>query len=97
MSVGYPVDKNALDARAGGIAQIIRDNFDAALRLNAWLLATPDLTLTSTPYNYSAGEVAILKSAYADLAAVINLSRGTGTQASTKNSWAFTNQLLGLA
>ena len=66
--VGFPADKAALDARAGNLAVQLRDSLDAAARLKSWLDTKTEADLVAL--GYTAAEVAVLKSAYTDLAAL---------------------------
>lgn len=95
MSVGYPAGKNDIDMRAGGLVQQLRDNFAAITTFNSWLVATPDANLVAL--GYTAGEVATLKSGIGDLATLAALSKGTGTQAATKDSFQFAKLLVGVS
>lgn len=88
MSVGLPPSKAELDGTAAAHVRELENLFARVQRYQDWLVATPDATLTAAPYGYSAGEVATLKSAYGDLAALKTTYE--------TNRRAFTKQLMGL-
>lgn len=96
MSVGLPVDKNVLDARVGNLAWQIRDLLTQAQVVKAWLDATPDATLQAAPYSYTAGEVATIKSAFADLNTLALVSKGQATLTPARDLFAFAGKLTGL-
>jgi hypothetical protein len=76
MSVGFPKARAEIDDRSGTLAVTIRNTFDAIDQFKMFLDSTPDADLTSAPYNYTAQEVAVLKSAYNDLAKLGQIYRG---------------------
>ena len=96
MSVGFPTSKNDIDSRAGTLAVQLRDAFLGVQRFQAFLVATPDATLTAAPYNYTAGEVASMKSAYSDLDQLRTIYEGTATLGSVKDFRTFAKQLTGV-
>lgn len=97
MSVGIPISKSDLDIAAGSVARQMFSTADQVTQIKAWLDATPDATLTAAPYGYTAGEVAILKSAFSDLADLISMFNG-GSHARTLpyDYRTFSKQLIGI-
>lgn len=94
MPVGYNVTKNDLDARAGGLAFNVRSHFEEIANLKTWLDAKPDNDLTAM--GYTSGEVAILRSAIADLAKLGDIYHGTQTQTPAYDFRTFAKQLTGV-
>lgn len=95
MSIGLTPTKASIDATSGTIAVSFDDLFAKVDRFQTFLLATPDATLTSAPYSYSAGEVAQLKSAFTDLAQLAAIYRNQQNLASAKDFRAFSKLLIG--
>lgn len=96
MSVGFPATKLDIDARAGQLALQLRDTLLQIQQFNTWLLATPDANLTGLSPGYTAGEVATLKSAYADLAQLAAVYQGTATRTPAYNYQTFAKLLVGV-
>lgn len=94
MAVGFPTSKNDIDGRAGRIALDIRDGLAAAAGLKAWLDTQPDANLTAL--GYTTGEVAILKSAMADLNQLNSIYTGAANLATAKDFRTFAKLLLGV-
>jgi hypothetical protein len=96
MSVGLSQPSKAqIDALAGSLPMTLEDWIVRVERFQAFLAATLDATLTAAPYNYTAGEVAILKSAFTDFTQLIAIYRGSQNLASAKDFRAFSKQLIG--
>ena len=76
MAAGYPSARADIDARAGTLVVTLRNTFDEVARFKAFLDATPDADLEAAPRNYTATEVAQLKSAFSDLAVLGAVFRG---------------------
>jgi hypothetical protein len=96
MSVGFPATKLDIDARAGQLALQLRDTLIQIQQFNTWLVATPDANLTGMTPGYTAGEVATLKSAIADLAQLATVYQGTAIRASVYNYQTFAKLLVGV-
>jgi hypothetical protein len=96
MTVGLAVDKGQIDSWSGQLSRDIDVWSGRVDKLEAFLLATPDATLTAPPFNYTAGEVALLKSSIADLKQLADLFRGVGALAAAKDFRTFSKQLIGL-
>lgn len=94
MSVGIQNTKQQIDSTAGLFVQLM-NVFDQISRMQTFLLATPDATLTSAPYNYTAGEVAQLKSAFSDHAQLIAIYQGAQSLAVAKDFRTFSKPLIG--
>jgi hypothetical protein len=94
MSVGIITTKNDLDARAGEIARSFQAAFTDVATLQLYLAATVDADLEAL--GYSAGEVATLKTAYADLAQLGTIWTGSAALAAPKDFRTFAKQLWGL-
>lgn len=76
MSVGYPKGKADVDERSGTICISLRNILDEVLAFQSFLQSTPDSDLTGPPYNYTGQEVAVLKSAFNDLAKLSGIYEG---------------------
>lgn len=96
MSVGLSAPSKAqIDALAGSLPMTLENWIVQVERFQAFLAATLDATLTASPYSYTAGEVAILKSAYNDFTQLIAIYRGTQNLAVAKDFRTFSKQLIG--
>lgn len=93
--VGLQPTKANIDNTSGSIVLSLEDLFARVDRFQTFLLATPDATLTSAPYSYTAGEVATLKSAFTDLAQLAAIYRNQQNLATAKDFRAFAKQLIG--
>jgi hypothetical protein len=96
MAVGFPKARADVDQQAGSLAVSLRNTFDAIDQFKLFLDSTPDAELEAAPYNYTPGDVAVLKSAYNDLAKLGGIYRGTGTQAQAYDFRTFAHQLTGV-
>jgi hypothetical protein len=70
MPAGLTVNVSQLNQRAGSIALALKEAYEDAVDLNNWLLnltGEPD-PLTQEPYNMTADDAYILRTAFADLA-----------------------------
>lgn len=94
MAAGYSVTKGELDAKAGDIARSAQRLFKDVATLQTYLLRTADADLEAL--GYSPGDVAILKSAFADLSQLTDLWTGTATLAQVKDFRTFVSQLWGV-
>jgi hypothetical protein len=73
---GLPRNRVDIDQRAGILAMTVRNTFDEVDRFQAFLSTMPDADLSKAPYDYTAAEVAQMKSAFADLARLARIYRG---------------------
>jgi hypothetical protein len=96
MAVGFPKARADVDDRAGSLAVTLRNTFDGIDQFKLFLDSTPDADLTSAPYNYTAGDVAVLKSAYNDLAKLAQIYRGEIEQSPAYDFRTFAHQLTGV-
>lgn len=96
MPVGFPQARADVDDRAGTLAVTIRNTFDAIDQFKLFLDSTPDADLTKAPYNYTSQDVAILKSAYNDLAKLGQIYRGEIDQSPAYDFRTFAHQLTGV-
>jgi hypothetical protein len=96
VSVGYPKGKAELDERSGTISVSVRNIFREVDSFQMFLQATPDADLTSPPYNYTPQEVAVLKSAYNDLAKLSAIYLGAATQPDAYDFRTFSKLLTGV-
>lgn len=92
--VGFPTDKATLDARAGNIAIQVRDSLDAASRLKAWLDTKTEADLVAL--GYTSAEVAVIKSAFTDLAALRAVATAGQTVPAVNNFLFWSAQLCGV-
>lgn len=94
MSVGLPVTKDEVDTRAGDIARAFQRAFDDVVTLKGFLDATDEATLVGL--GYTANEVAVLKTAWADLAQLATIWTGTTALPAPKDFRQFVRQLWGV-
>lgn len=93
MSVGYPDNKAAMDARAGGLAIQARDLFAAVGNFQAYLASKTDSELVTL--GYTQGEVTLLKSAFTQLDALRLVATGQQTVPAANNFLFNSNKLVG--
>lgn len=96
MAVGYPKTRADIDDRAGALAVGLRNVFAQIDAFKTFLDATPDADLTAAPINYTSGDVAVLKSAFGDLAKLAAIYRGEQSLAAAQDFRAFAKQLAGV-
>jgi hypothetical protein len=94
MSVGLAVTKSEIDARAGEISSAFQRAFDDVVVLKGFLDATVDADLIAL--GYTANEVAVLKTAWADLAQLGTLWTGAAALPAAKDFRVFARQLWGV-
>lgn len=94
MSVGFPVDKNTLDQRTASLAWQLRSTFDQIQIVKTWLDTQTDTALEAL--GYSAGDVAVIRSAYVDLSKLGTVAHGTATQTPAYDFFTFAKSLLGV-
>jgi hypothetical protein len=96
VSVGYPKGKSEVDERSGTICVSLRNILEEVDAFQLLLQATPDSDLTAPPYNYTSQEVAVLKSAFNDLAKLAAIYRGEQTQPDAYDFRTFSKLLTGV-
>ena len=91
MSVGFPTDKVTIDARAGQIAQSIRNILkDDVVNFKTWLDSVSDASLITAGYTQS--EVDLLRASFTDLD---NLRKvATAVQSTGVNDFFFNSKKL---
>lgn len=94
MSVGIQITKGEVDTRMGEVARSFQDVFADATILKTFLDSHVDADLVAL--GYTAGEVAILKSAIADIAQLYAIYSGTAALAAPKDFTIFLRQLWGV-
>lgn len=94
MSVGLPVTKGEIDSRAGDIARNFQKSFENVATMHAYLQQTADADLVAL--GYTSQEVAVMKSAYADLALLGRVWAGLEPLPEAKDFRAFVRQLWGV-
>jgi len=94
MSVGLPVTKDEIDRRSGDLARSFQKNFDDVITLQGYLAATVDADLIAL--GYTANEVAVLKTAFADLVELGTIWAGTAALPAPKDFRQFVRQLWGV-
>jgi hypothetical protein len=93
VSIGLNPTKAELDAEFGKVALDLRNVFRRLEQLQRYCLITPDGTFVGK--GYSAGEVAILKSAFSDGDALRLVWNGTNAQTPAKDFRTNLDQLAG--
>ena len=94
MSVGEVVTKQSIDSRSGEIAGRFQRNFEDVVTMQGYLEATPNTDLVAL--GYTDQEVAILKTAFTDLALLGQLWIGAQTLPAPKDFRTFVRQLWGV-
>jgi hypothetical protein len=94
MSVGLPVTKAEIDARAGDIARQFQQSFEDVITMQSYLVATanPDLETMG----YTPEEVASLKTAFADLEHLGRIWAGAEALPAAKDFRVFVKRLWGV-
>ena len=94
MSVGLSVTKTEIDTRAGDIARAFQKSFEDVVTMQTYLEATPNPDLVAL--GYTDQEVAVLKTAFADLSQLGRIWGGAEALAAPKDFRAFVRQLWGV-
>jgi hypothetical protein len=94
MAVGVPVTKIEIDSRTGDIAKGVQKMFDDIITMQSYLAATPDQNLVSM--GYTSQEVAVIKTAFADLTQLGTIWAGAAALAQAKDFRTFVRQLWGV-
>jgi hypothetical protein len=99
---GMPaLSKAQFDALQAGVLQSWDGSQVECVQINTFLLAHPDADFTAAaggpgPTGYTSGDIAVVKSAFADTKILNDVRLGNATQGSLKNFNAFTGQLVDL-
>jgi len=94
MSVGLPVTKDEIDRRAGDLARSFQKNFDDVVTLQGFLASMVDADLIAL--GYTANEVAVLKTSFADLSQLGTIWTGVADLPAPKDFRTFVRQLWGV-
>lgn len=94
MSVGIIATKGEIDSRMGQLARDYQKVFRDLAILKGYFDSTTDPTLVAL--GYTSQEVAVLKSAIADLNQLYDISRGSVNLAVAKDFNTFVRQLWGV-
>lgn len=94
MAVGLAVTKGEIDARTGDIARGFQRTFEDVLTMQAYLDATPNADLVAL--GYSDQEVAVIKTAFADLTQLSTIWSGAAALPAPKDFRTFVRQLWGV-
>lgn len=94
--VGLPVDKGQVDQTSGMLARTIEQWSSQVLNFQEYLTSVPDATLEAPPFNYSADNVATLKSAFTDLALLANIYKGQADITPARDLSTFAKRLAGI-
>lgn len=94
MSVGILVTKGEIDSRMGDVARSLQKVFKEHSVLKSFLDSKLDADLVAL--GYTAGEVAVLKSASSDLNQLFTIYSGTANLATAKDFTTFLRQLWGV-
>lgn len=94
MTLGFPTDKASIDSWAPTVIVEFRESLDKIQRLKTWLDTQQDSDLTAL--GYSAGEVAVLKSAFTDLNQAALVIHGQATQAQVNDFLFWARKLTGM-
>jgi len=94
MSVGHPVTKDEIDARAGDITRRFQQSFGDVVTMQQYLVAAANVDLEAL--GYTAQEVAVLKTAFTDLEQLGRIWTGAEALAAPKDFRTFVKQLWGV-
>lgn len=93
--VGFVATKEQYDNTITTLLKGLEDSLSRCSKFKAFLDTIPDVDLQAAPYNYTAAEVARMKSAFNDAAALENVYRGLAAVAVAKDHRQFIKLLLG--
>lgn len=94
MAIGLNPSKAEIDTTCGVVARDLQTALDRVEAFKYWLDAKTDTNLTDM--GYTSGEVAILRSAWADAAQLYTIYSGAANLASAKDFRTFLKQVWGL-
>lgn len=94
MSVGFPIDKGAIDNTIGSLVVSLRSDLAAAERINEIVWNLPESKLVAL--GYTADDVALLKSAISSLAALGRVATGRQELSGASNFFFDAGKLAGL-
>ena len=94
MAVGLAVTKQELDSRAGDISRQFQASFEDVVTMQNYLTATVDTDLVAL--GYTEGDVATLKTAFADLMQLGRIWTGAEALAAPKDFRTFVRRLWGV-
>lgn len=94
MTAGIPITKDRINTQAGAIAAAVFSSLQSVGEFKEWLdsVSAQDL---ETVYSFTADDAAVLKSAYADLAALASVWAG-GNLAAPRDFRTFARRLIGV-
>lgn len=93
--VGFPTDKNTIDARVGSLTMGLRDTLRQIGTVKVWLDSQSDANLTSL--GYSAADITLLRASFVDLDKLRLISQAGATQASVSDFFFNAKQLVGVS
>lgn len=93
---GYPVDRSQVDTITGTLSRQIDQWAPDTLKIKGFLDATSDDVLAQPPFGYSADDVALIKSAFNDLALLARIYLGQDTITEARDLGTFSRRLAGL-
>ena len=97
MAVGYPINKNVIDSRAGYLVKTLRDTLAGIETMKGRLDALTTQQLVDMGYDEATlQEVSVLKSAFTDLANLALVANGQGTQAQVNDFFFWADRLTGV-
>jgi len=96
MAVGRPVDKQSLDNSVGALAAQIQVWATRVPDFKAWLDTIPDDDLEKPPFNYSDNDVAVLRSAVADMLLLAEIYTGHQEISPARDLSTFVRRLAGV-
>ena len=94
MAVGLPATKSEVDSRAGDIARAFQRTFGDVVTMQNYLTATTEADLVAL--GYTSGEVATLKTAFADLTQLAKIWTGSEALPDPKDFRVFVSRLWGV-
>jgi hypothetical protein len=94
MAVGYALQRAEIDARAGEITRHFQKAFDDVAVMQGFLTRTVDADLIAL--GYTANDVALLKTAFADLTQLGRIFLGAEPLPAVKDFRTFVGQLWGV-
>lgn len=96
MAVGFPTEKSSVDSSVGNLARQIETWAARVPEFKAWLDTQTDEVLQAAPYNYSPEDVALLKSATNDMAALADVYLGNAEHTPASDMSVFVKRVAGI-
>lgn len=93
--IGTPLARADIDYKIGQVSLAANLAFENIRQMQAWLAGQTDAVLEAAPFGYTAGEVAVIKSAFANLDQLRTIYEGSAALAAPQDFRVFARQVWG--